>query len=157
MAAKIVDGRRRVRDPFKSGGVPRILAGDRAVLEAPEKIENENKLRGSGDEGGIGHKHMRGLQSSAVRGAGSIRVAAYAACQADEMHGHEDAVGAHKSEPEVKLAQRFAHHAAEHLRKPEICGGENPEDGSHAHHQMEVRDYVIGSVEHIVHSRLSKE
>src|ERR1700735_181181 len=104
MAAEIIDGRRRVRDPFESRSIPRILAGDRAVLQAPEKVEEENELRSRCDKRGVGHEHMYGLEHSRIGSAGCIRVAAYAACKSDEMHGHENTVGASKRDPEVELA-----------------------------------------------------
>src|ERR1700735_3794133 len=62
MAAKIIDGRRRVGDPFQRSGVPRIFACNCAVLQAPEKVEEENELRGRGDERSVGHEHVNGLK-----------------------------------------------------------------------------------------------
>ena len=127
------------------------------MLQAPEKIEQEDKLCRTGDECRIGHKHVYGLKHSRIGSAGGIRVAAYAACESDEMHGHEDAIGSHERKPEMNLGQRFAHHAAKHFRKPEISGGENSEDGGHSHDQMKVGDHVISGVEHVVHRRLRKK
>src|ERR1700733_3245632 len=54
------------------------------------------------------------------------------------MHRHEDAVDAKKRQPEMPFAQRFAHHAAEHFRKPEIGSGKNTEQRRNCHHEVKV-------------------
>src|SRR6202034_8453 len=157
MAAEIVDRRRRVRDPLQCGGIPGILACDGAVLQAPEKIEKKDQLSSSGDKRRVGHEHMERLKNGSVGSAGGISVASNPARDSHKMHGHEDAIGSYKGEPEVKLSQWFAHHATKHFREPEIGGGKNSKDGSHTHHQMKVRDNVVSGVKHIVHGRLRQE
>src|SRR5579862_6434023 len=121
------------------------------MLQTPEKIEKENQLGRGGDECRVGHEHVKRLKNGRVCSSGGISITSNAARNSHKMHGHENAVGSNKCEPEMKLGQRFAHHAAKHFREPEIRGGKNSEDGCHAHHQMKMRDHVVGSVKHIVH------
>ena len=157
MAAEIIDGRRRIRVPFQGRGVPGILGSLRTEFQAVEKVEQEEQLRGAGDERGDGHEFVHGLQVREETDGRSVRVTANAARDPDEMHRHEDAVGADEREPEMNFAQRLVHHAAKHFREPEISGGENSEDSGDAHHQVEVRDHVVGGVQHVIHRRLREK
>src|SRR6202011_1077306 len=50
MSAEIVVRRGRRGGPLESGGFPRIVAGLRAVLHAPEQIEKKNELASDGDD-----------------------------------------------------------------------------------------------------------
>jgi hypothetical protein len=73
------------------------------------------------------------LELREVLDAGVVGIAADRSCDADEVHGHEDAVGAGESDPEVQLAERLAHEAAKHFRIPEIGGAEDTENCGYAH------------------------
>ena len=77
--------------------------------------------------------------------------------QAQEVHGHEDAVDADEGEPEVDLAERLVQHPAEHLREPEVRGREDAEDRRHAHDQVEVRDHEVRVVQVQVERGLRQE
>ena len=78
---------------------------------------------------------------------GELRVAARLTRHARIVHGHEDAVGADEGEPEMPPRQTLVHHAAEHFGEPVVGGGKNPEDGGHAHDQVEVAGHEIGVVQ----------
>src|SRR5215475_11804669 len=57
----------------------------------------------------------------------------------------------------MDLAHRFAHHPAEHLWEPVICGSEDSEDGRHSHDQMKMPDDEIRVVERNIERRLRQE
>ena len=62
------------------------------------------------------------------------------------MHGHEDRVGADQSDKKMPARHGLAHHAAEHFGEPVVGGGEDAEDGGHAHDEMKMADNEIGVV-----------
>ena len=62
------------------------------------------------------------------------------------MHGEEYAVRRNKRQPEVRIAHRFVHHAAVHLREPVVYPSEHTKDGAEPHYNVEVRNYEVGIV-----------
>ena len=85
------------------------------------------------------------------------RVAPNIPGKAQEMKWHEDTVDADKGEPKMYFTQGVIHHAAAHLGKPEICAGENAEDGRNTHHHVEVTDDKISAVKIDVQRGLREE
>ena len=87
---------------------------------------------------------MRGVEEFHAR---QRRIAPRMTLEAQVVHGHEDAVSADESQPEVNLAERLIHHAAGGFREPEIGSRKHPEDRRHAHDHVEVSDHEIAVVE----------
>ena len=56
-----------------------------------------------------------------------------------------------------QLTERLVHHAADHLRHPEIRSGEDPEDGGDGHDEVEVSDDEVGGVQIGVNRWLRQE
>ncbi len=54
------------------------------------------------------------------------------------MHGHENAIDAGESEPEMNFAERFVQTASKKFGEPEKQRAENRERRGDAHHQMEM-------------------
>src|SRR5207302_399355 len=73
------------------------------------------------------------------------------------MEWHEDAVGAHESEPEMHLSKSFIHHRSKHLREPEISSRKDSEDRRNRHYQVEMAHDEIGGMQHDVERRLCQE
>ena len=84
-------------------------------------------------------------------------IAADVAGEAQIVHRHEDAVDADEGEPEMQFAERLVHHAADHLRAPEIRAGEDAEDGGDGHDEVEMGDDEVGGVQVGVNGRLREE
>ena len=74
-------------------------------------------------------------------------VAAHVSGQSQIMHRHKNAINADKRQPEMPLAERVVHHAAEHFREPEISGCKHPEDRRHRHHKVKVSHHKVRRVE----------
>ena len=157
MAGEIVPRRRRRNGPFESSRAPRINFRALAELETPQKIEQENKLRGDGGKGYPGNELLHGEQIFEVGHAGEVGVTARVPGHAQEVHGHENQIDARESDGEMKFAQALAHHAPVHLREPVIGGGEDSEDGGHAHDQVEMGNDEIGIVQRQVQRGLREE
>src|SRR5208337_5154406 len=85
------------------------------------------------------------------------RITANRACEAHQMHGHEDEVHAHKSQPEVHFAQPLVHHAAPQFRKPIVETGEGRKYGGEAHGEMEVAHHEAGGVQIGINCGLRQE
>src|SRR5216684_3422304 len=119
---KIVPRGRRRNAPLEGCAVPRIGGGGFASETAVNKVIEENKLRGTGDQRGDSdeavHWHQGGHKVVDKRCK-----AADVTDQAEIMERHKNAVCADKSKPEMQFAKRLIHHAAEHLREPEISAG----------------------------------
>ena len=62
---------------------------------------------------------------------------------ARDMHEIEREMEADQEKPKMPLAQRLIHHAAGHLGKPIIEGGENGEENCAHQDIVEVRDHEI--------------
>src|SRR5215471_5591938 len=65
--SKVVMGRRRGGSPFKCGCFPWIIAGLRAILEAPEEIHEKDELTGDGDECRVGDEFLKRNQRLQIR------------------------------------------------------------------------------------------
>ena len=146
----------RRNGPFEGRRFPRIVGRLRTLEHAPEEIEIEDYLGHHGDNRGDRdkqHQAVRVLQKLVLI---ETRVAARHAQQAHRVEWDEDRVNADERDPEVNFAQAFIHHAAEHLRKPEISSGKHSEDRGHTHHQVKVRRYEIGIVKEKVERCLAQ-
>src|SRR5712672_461625 len=153
---KIVPRWRRGNAPLEGCAVPRISGGGFASETAMNKVVEENKLSGTGDQRGDGDEAVHGHQ----RGHEVVDKGCKAADVTDQteiMEGHKNAVGAYKGEPEVHSAERLIHHAAEHLGKPEVGAGQNAEDGRYSHDHVEMAYDEVSSVEIDVNGRLREE
>src|SRR3954471_12033727 len=76
--------------------------------------------------------------------------------QSHRVKWNKDRINAYEGNPKMKLADRFVHHAAKHLRKPEVGGREHAENRRHAHHQVKVRCHKVSVVEKEIERRLSQ-
>ena len=84
-------------------------------------------------------------------------VAAHISRHAQVVEWHENRIGTDEAEPEVNPAQGFVHHAAKHLREPEVGSGKNPEHRRHTHDHVEVPHHKVSRVQHDVGRRLRQE
>ena len=140
-------GRRGGGRPLQAVGVPGILAGLLALERAPEEVHEEEDLGGAEDDRAHGDELVEALQRLQEVVLVGVVDAPHVAGDADVVHGEERPVVGDEGEPEVPLAQRLVHHAAEHLREPEGGGAEDAEQGRPGHDQVEVGDHEEGVVE----------
>src|ERR1700756_1321803 len=92
--------------PFEGGGLPGISAGGRAAGRAPEKIDKEEELGATQNEGGPGDAALHGKERDKRGGAaGDLGVVTRRASQAFHMHGKESAIRGYQREPEVPAAK----------------------------------------------------
>src|SRR5437764_14048621 len=73
------------------------------------------------------------------------------------MEWHEYAIRADERSPEVNSRQRIIHHSAKHVWRPKIRSCEHSEDGSHAHHHVEMTDHEISAMQIDVNGWLRQE
>src|SRR5271155_2349331 len=155
--AKVIVRRRcRRRAPLQGRGLPRVGGRDPSPKSAMDQVVQKYELSQSGQNRSHRDEPVQGDQRLGIVVDESL-VAADASCNSQIGKRHKDAIGTDKGEPEVNLAQSFAHHATKHLGKPEISSSENTKDGCYPHHQMKVSDYEVGGVQHNVDRRLRQE
>ena len=137
--------RRRRRDiPLQRSGLPGVLARSLALEHAPNEIEVEDQLHRDRCDRRYRYEHHERMQILQIFILSKLRKATRHADQAHNVHRHEDAVHANERDPEVQLTESFIHHAAKHLREPEIGGCKHAEDRSNTHHEMKVSQHDIG-------------
>src|SRR5207245_8732868 len=123
---------------------------------APDQIVQENQLGGAGEQRGDCYEPVQGNQRFQVV-VRECRVATYVTGQAEIVHREKDAIDADEGEPEVPLAERLVHHAAEHLGEPEVRAGEDAEHRGNRHHEVEVGHNEVGGVQIGIDRRLRQE
>src|SRR6185295_19894842 len=124
---------------------------------APEQVEQEHELDADGEESGVRHEFLKRNQVVEICEFRQLGVTAGVSRQAQIMHGHKDRIGSNECDPEMDATHTLAHHSSEHLREPVVGSGENPEDRSHTHDEMEVSNDEIRVVQRNVEDRLSQE
>src|SRR5208282_178693 len=138
---------RRVRGPFKRGGMPRIRRSLRAAEHAQEEVQQEWYLPGDYDQQADGCNYVQRLERFVVGVNGRQIDSPLAAADADQEERNEYRVEADPCENEVDLAQSFIHHSAEHLREPIVDPAKARDDGRRHERVVEMGDYKIGVVQ----------
>src|SRR5580704_15517834 len=155
-SAKIVKWRRGSSGPFQRSRLPRIIGSDWSLESAPYQVEEENQLRGASCQSCNRDEFMHRYQGYQII-VNERGVAAHVSGQSEIMHRHKNAINADERQPEMPLAERVVHHAAEHFRKPEISGCKHPEDRCHRHHEVKMGDHEICAVQIDVQRRLRQK
>src|SRR5208337_3334459 len=121
--------RRRIRGPFKCGGVPWIRRSLRATEHAQEKVHQERDLPGDYDKQSDGCDHVQRLERFVVGVNGRHIDPALAAAQADQEERNKYQVETDPGENEMQLTQGLIHHPAEHLREPVVDPAKSRDNG----------------------------
>ena len=101
--------------------MPGIMLHSALSRENAEKeIEQENQLSRTENKGRNGDEDIDRLLRHQEHILRWIVNTPHLAANADNMHREEDRVNTDETQPEMNLAERFVHEAAEHLREPEI-------------------------------------
>src|SRR5439155_11710109 len=156
-AGEIVEWRRGRDAPFECRRFPGISRRFRALLHAPDQVDHEYDLGCHGEEGGVGYEGMDRHKLAHEFDILEVRVAAWIANNAQEVHRCEDRVDPNERQVKVNLAERLVHHAAEHLGEPVKRPGEHAKDGRYAHDHVEVSDYERRVVEVQIERGLAEE
>src|SRR5271155_1841641 len=110
--------RRRRRRPLESVRVPRILRSLRALVIAVDDVREEEELRGAEHESAYRNKLVD--RNDRLEEVVLLRIvdSPHVPGHPEDMHREEGAVEGDERDPEVNLAERLVHHAAEHLGVP---------------------------------------
>src|ERR1051325_9034212 len=98
--------------------------------QTPEEVDHEWNLRQTEGEGAHRDEHVDRLQVVQEGVLHRVVDAPHVPADAEDVHRKEGAVEGDERRPEMDLAERLVHHAAEHLRKPVVDGGKNAEDAA---------------------------
>src|SRR5258708_14936393 len=156
MPGKIIVRRRGCRGPFKRRRLPGIVADLLAFEQAPNEIEVENELDRHGNDRRDRYEQnqrMRVIQKAILT---EVRVTSRHSQKTHRVERNKDRIDAEESNPKMKLAQAFVHHASKHFRKPEVSRREHAKDRSHTHYQVEMRRYEVSVVKEKVQRRLTE-
>src|SRR6266849_6061524 len=135
---EVVCGRRRIRGPFESPGIPRITSSGFSPEIGPEQVSQEDQNPGSLEEDSDGHNEVPRVPT-APRFVG-VDPSRHAQ-QSWDMHEVEGQVEADQKKPEMQFAERFAVHLPRHFRKPVVKGSEKSEENA-------ADDYVVKMSNH---------
>ena len=141
---KVIDRWRRSGGPFERPRVPGIGPRDSALEIRPQQIENEAADRDSLKNNAAAYDQVP--DSPAAVDLIGINPARHSE-NARDVHEIEREMEADQEKPKVPLAQRLVQHAAGHLGKPIVEGGEDREEDCAHQDIVEVRDHEIRSAE----------
>src|SRR6266851_9499600 len=138
---EVVCGRRRIRGPFESPGIPRITSSGFSPEIGPEQVSQEDQNPGSLEEDSDGHNEVPRVPTP-PRLVGIDP--SWHAQQSWDMHEVEGQVEADQEKPEMQFAERFAVHLPRHLREPVVKGPEKSEEDAADDYVVKMRDHEIG-------------
>src|ERR1700727_2379157 len=105
--SEVVCRRRRIRGPFESPGIPRIVSGGLATVVGPDQVSQEDQDPGSLEENSNGYDEIPCVPTAArFVGVDPSRNAQ----QSWDMHEVEGQVEADQEKPEMKFAEPLAIH-----------------------------------------------
>src|SRR5271165_84342 len=134
-----VEGRRRrLRFPFESGGIPRVVRSGLAVTHRPEEVDHGQHVADAENRGSGGREHVQNLKLSRIL----IVAARHAEISEDELR-EEREVETDEYDQRSQLRPAFGIELAGNFRPPEMHAAEISHDRAADHDVVEVGDYEI--------------
>ena len=149
---KVLGQRRRLGLPLEAGCLPGIVAGDLAVLERPDQVEDRQQVAHAQNGCARGGEDVENLELRRV----SCVAPRHAQRAQDELR-EEGEVEADEGDHGRQLRDLFRIHAPRHLGPPEVDAGEKGHQHSAHHDEVEVGHDEVGFGEVDVGARDAQE
>src|ERR1700716_3554749 len=149
---KVFGQRRRLNLPLEARRLPRIIPGNRAILQRPRQVQQRKHIPYAKHSRSRSRKHIQHLELRRI----CVIPPGHSQIPQNELR-QERQVESEKSCHSGKLRQRLRIHPARHLRPPEMNTRQKRHQHPTHHHKVEVSDDEIRLRQMNVHPKRTQE